>query len=263
MKTTTFFATFASTALAQQLCDQYGTDHQAPYTVNNNLWGMDMGSGSQCTTVDSIGGDGVKWHTSWNWSGGDGQVKSYANSGVDFEKKLVSDVATIPTSVTWSYDNTSINADVSYDLFTAADINHVTYSGDYELMIWYACQTATSFPLLMKPSGAGGSSDLLSCFANCFLSLGSPATAASSPSAHKSTLPPSAVRLGSYGTAVAASRRTVSLRRALSRHGAAISSSSSTISRRAMASLLVARTLSVCPCSSVSITLGLGKTLPF
>ncbi|MCJ1324856.1 hypothetical protein MMC10_001518 [Thelotrema lepadinum] len=139
MKPTTTLLTLASTALAQQFCDQYGTTSQAPYTVNNNLWGEDQGSGSQCTTVDNISSDSVAWHTSWSWSGGDNQVKSYANSQLDLgDKKFVSDVATIPTSVTWSYDNTDINADVSYDLFTAADVNHVTYSGDYELMIWLA-----------------------------------------------------------------------------------------------------------------------------
>jgi xyloglucan-specific endo-beta-1,4-glucanase len=128
-----------SVALAQlqTLCDQYGTyEGDGGYTVNNNLWGEDSGSGSQCTYVDSISGSGVGWHTTWTWSGADNQVKSYANSQVGLTKKYVSDISSIPTSVDWTYDNTAINADVSYDLFTAADINHVTYSGDYELMIW-------------------------------------------------------------------------------------------------------------------------------
>ena len=137
MKTAAAAIALFAAALAQQLCDQYGTASQAPYTVNNNLWGEGSGTGSQCTTIDSISGSGVAWHTTWQWSGGDGQVKSYANSQVDLDKKLVSDIGTIPTSVSWSYDNTNLNADVSYDLFTAVDINHVTYSGDYELMIWY------------------------------------------------------------------------------------------------------------------------------
>ena len=136
MKTFALITTFASTALAQQLCDQYATSYNAPYTINNNLWAMQAGSGSQCTTVDNVSGSGAAWHTSWNWDGSDIQVKSYANSQGDVDKKFVSDIGTIPTSATWSYDNTDINADVSYDLFTAADINHVTYSGDYELMIW-------------------------------------------------------------------------------------------------------------------------------
>ncbi|KFY98135.1 hypothetical protein V500_01796 [Pseudogymnoascus sp. VKM F-4518 (FW-2643)] len=140
MKTIVAASILFSTVLAQQqtLCDQYGSYNSAPYTVNNNLWGESSGTGSQCTYVDSISSSGVAWHTTWSWSGGDNQVKSYANSQIDLTKKYVSDIGTIPTSVNWQYDNTNINADVSYDLFTAADINHVTYSGDYELMIWLA-----------------------------------------------------------------------------------------------------------------------------
>ncbi|KAK4556537.1 Endoglucanase-1 [Recurvomyces mirabilis] len=107
-----------------------------PYTVNNNLWGESYGSGSQTTTVDSISSSMVAWHTTWSWSGDNNQVKSYSNSQLTFTKKLVSSINSIPTSVRWSSSSSNINADVSYDLFTAADINHVTYSGDYELMIW-------------------------------------------------------------------------------------------------------------------------------
>ncbi|KAF7168913.1 hypothetical protein CNMCM5623_001819 [Aspergillus felis] len=138
MKTVAIFGALFSSALAQTLCGQYATDSNGRYTVNNNLWGEGSGSGSQCTYVDSISNSGVAWHTTWTWSGGDNQVKSYANSQVALTKKLVSQISSIPTAVQWSYDNTNIRADVAYDLFTAADINHVTYSGDYELMIWLA-----------------------------------------------------------------------------------------------------------------------------
>ncbi|EED24352.1 endoglucanase, putative [Talaromyces stipitatus ATCC 10500] len=129
----------AAAAYAQQqsLCSQYSSYTSGPYTVNNNLWGESSGSGSQCTYVNSISSSGVAWSTTWNWSGSNSQVKSYANSQYSaLNKKLVSQLSSIPTSVQWSYSNTAITADVSYDLFTAADINHVTYSGDYELMIW-------------------------------------------------------------------------------------------------------------------------------
>ncbi|KAL5360659.1 concanavalin A-like lectin/glucanase domain-containing protein [Aspergillus floccosus] len=135
MKTISIISLAAAVA-AQELCEQYGTYSSGQYTVNNNMWGKDSGSGSQCTYVDGISGNGVAWHTTWNWSGGDNSVKSYPNSGVQLEKKFVSDISSIPTTAEWSYDNTDIRADVAYDLFTAADINHVTYSGDYELMIW-------------------------------------------------------------------------------------------------------------------------------
>lgn len=140
MKTISLFVALATAIFAQEqtLCSQYSDYSSGSYAVNNNLWGEDDGSGSQCTYVNSISGSGVSWYTTWNWTGGDGQVKSYANSAyTGLTKEYVSNIGSISTSVEWSYDNTDINADVSYDLFTAADINHSTSSGDYELMIWY------------------------------------------------------------------------------------------------------------------------------
>lgn len=138
MRTFAIISSLAAAAAAQQICDQYGTAVGGPYIVNNNLWGMDAGTGSQCTTVNSLSDSGAQWSTTWTWDGGQDNVKSYANSGLNsFDKKLVSEVSTIPTSAQWSYDNTNIRANVAYDLFTAADVNHETSSGDYELMIWY------------------------------------------------------------------------------------------------------------------------------
>ncbi len=128
MYTIALLAASASVALAQTtFCEQYGTYTSGAYVVNNNLWGEGSGSGSQCTAVNDASGSGVAWSTTWQWSGGDNQVKSYANSQYLFDKKLVSQVNSIQSSVDWTYSNTNINADVSYDLFTAADINHVTY----------------------------------------------------------------------------------------------------------------------------------------
>ncbi|KAJ6001527.1 endoglucanase-1 [Penicillium canescens] len=141
MKTISLFIALATAAFAQQrtLCDQYGYFASGSYSVNNNLWGKYSGTGSQCTYVNSASNSGISWYTTWAWSGGENNVKSYANSGfIGLKKQHISDISSIPTSVKWSYDNTNIRADVSYDLFTAADINHDTSSGDYELMIWLA-----------------------------------------------------------------------------------------------------------------------------
>ncbi|KAE8366537.1 concanavalin A-like lectin/glucanase domain-containing protein [Aspergillus caelatus] len=139
MKLALVLATLTATAFSQkELCAQYDSVSSPPYTVNNNLWGKDSGTGSQCVYIDSLSSSGAAWHTTWTWNGGQGSVKSYSNSGVNFEKKLVSDVHSIRTDVDWKQDNTNVNADVAYDLFTAADKNHVTSSGDYELMIWLA-----------------------------------------------------------------------------------------------------------------------------
>ncbi|KAF5866003.1 hypothetical protein ETB97_001581 [Aspergillus alliaceus] len=141
MKTTSLLLGFATAVFAQQktLCDQYGYYGSGNYSVNNNLWGKDSATGSQCSYVNSVSGSGISWSTTWTWSGRENDVKSYANSGlINLKKQHVSSISSIPTSVKWSYDTTNIRADVSYDLFTAADINHDTSNGDYELMIWLA-----------------------------------------------------------------------------------------------------------------------------
>nr|pir cellulase (EC 3.2.1.4) precursor - Aspergillus niger [Aspergillus niger]BAA02297.1 endo-beta-1,4-glucanase [Aspergillus luchuensis]prf//2113255A endo-beta-1,4-glucanase [Aspergillus luchuensis] len=138
MKLSMTLSLFAATAMGQTMCSQYDSASSPPYSVNQNLWGEYQGTGSQCVYVDKLSSSGASWHTKWTWSGGEGTVKSYSNSGLTFDKKLVSDVSSIPTSVTWSQDDTNVQADVSYDLFTAANADHATSSGDYELMIWLA-----------------------------------------------------------------------------------------------------------------------------
>lgn len=128
-------ASAATATLSAQYASYTGAG--SPYSVNNNLWGEgSASSGSQTTYVDTISSSGVSWHTTWTWQGANTQVKSYANSQLSFTKKYVSSIGSIPTTTRWSLSNSNVNADVSYDLFTAANINHVTYSGDYELMIW-------------------------------------------------------------------------------------------------------------------------------
>lgn len=124
-------------AMAQSLCGQFDYHSQDGYYVNNNAWGKDAGTGSQCTTIDEISDIGVKWHTDWDWSGGDYDVKAYPYSGRElYDKKLVSDINGIPTKAEWNYGGDNIRANVAYDLFTAADPEHDISSGDYEIMIW-------------------------------------------------------------------------------------------------------------------------------
>ncbi|KAJ5962532.1 endoglucanase A precursor [Penicillium viridicatum] len=138
MKLSVALSSLAATALGHTMCSQYDSASSPPYSVNQNLWGKDQGTGSQCVYVGSVSDKGASWYTTWAWSGGQGTVKSYSNSGVTFEKKLVHDIKDISTSVNWKQNNTDVNADVAYDLFTAANVDHATSSGDYELMIWLA-----------------------------------------------------------------------------------------------------------------------------
>ncbi|KAL6711254.1 hypothetical protein ACN47E_005785 [Coniothyrium glycines] len=103
---------------AASLCDQYGY-----YAAN----GYDTS------------GSGVRWSTTWDWQGGQDNVKSYANAGKQFAKGIrISGIKSMPTNIQWDYQPRDIRANVAYDVFTAADPNHDTSSGDYELMIWLA-----------------------------------------------------------------------------------------------------------------------------
>jgi xyloglucan-specific endo-beta-1,4-glucanase len=138
MKITSFLlVATGATAQLQTLCQQIGYYASNGYEINNNLWGQGSGSGSQCTYVNSVSGSGIGWKTTWTWSGGQNDVKSFANAGLQISNgKLVSQINNIQTSASWSYSNTNIRADVAYDLFTASDPNHSKSSGDYEVMIY-------------------------------------------------------------------------------------------------------------------------------
>ncbi|KAK5633115.1 hypothetical protein RRF57_008829 [Xylaria bambusicola] len=139
MKLTLAVSALVSLAGAQTLCDQYGYYSANGYYVNNNAWGKDAGSGSQCTYIDKALSPGIQWHTDWNWSGGQNNVKSYPYSGRTLSsKKLISQIGSMPTKAEWAYSGSNLRADVAYDIFTASDPNHDTSSGDYELMIWLA-----------------------------------------------------------------------------------------------------------------------------
>ncbi|VUC27037.1 unnamed protein product [Clonostachys rosea] len=129
--------------VAQTLCGQYSSNTQGGYIFNNKMWGMGSGSGSQCTYVDKVWSEGVAWHTDWTWSGGDNNVKSYPYSGRELcTKRIVSSIKSISSGADWDYSGRNLRANAAYDIFTAADPNHVTSSGDYHdlvrpgLLIW-------------------------------------------------------------------------------------------------------------------------------
>jgi xyloglucan-specific endo-beta-1,4-glucanase len=133
-------AGFASVTVAQQqtLCDLYAYYSTNGYELLNNLWGRDAAtSGSQCTYYDGFN-NGMAWHSNWQWQGAENNVKSYVYAGRLATKKLISQYSTMPSTAQWSYNTTNVRANVAYDVFTAADINHDRSSGDYELMVWLA-----------------------------------------------------------------------------------------------------------------------------
>ncbi|KAE8146150.1 putative xyloglucan-specific endo-beta-1,4-glucanase A [Aspergillus avenaceus] len=138
MKFTTplLFTSLASAAALRRsdMCGQWDTTTTSKFTLYNNLWGSgNADSGSQCTGLDSDNGNAVSWHTSWDWTGGAGQVKSFANVAYDFEAKQLSSISKIPSTWKWTNTGSNVVADVAYDLFTSS-----TADGDeeYEVMIW-------------------------------------------------------------------------------------------------------------------------------
>jgi xyloglucan-specific endo-beta-1,4-glucanase len=121
------------------LCTQYAYYAANGYEVLNNLWGKDTAtSGSQCTYYEGASGSGINWSSTWTWQGAENNVKSYVYAGRQVTKgNTIAKISTMPTQIDWRYNTTSnVRANVAYDVFTAADPNHVNSSGDYELMIW-------------------------------------------------------------------------------------------------------------------------------
>ena len=78
----------------------------------------------------------MSWRSTWQWTGGENNVKSYVYSGRLITKKLVSQYSNFQSTAQWSYDTQNIRCNVSCDLFTAADVNHDRSSWNYELMVW-------------------------------------------------------------------------------------------------------------------------------
>lgn len=119
---------------ASTYCGQWDSVTTGAYTLYNNLWGESAGTGSQCTTYNSLSGNTLSWSTAWSWAGGSSSVKSYANARITVNKAL-SAIKTIPSTWKWSITGSNIVADVSYDMFTGTS---ATSSQSYEIMVWLA-----------------------------------------------------------------------------------------------------------------------------
>lgn len=128
VSTTLFLAATAAFASAAPLerrsdfCGDWDNVKNGQYTTYNNLWGRTTSgvSGSQCTGVDSFNSNTITWHTSWNWSGVQTQVKSYANVVATIAAKQLSAISSINSIWRWKYTGSDIVANVSYDLFTSS-----------------------------------------------------------------------------------------------------------------------------------------------
>jgi xyloglucan-specific endo-beta-1,4-glucanase len=96
----------ASLHARDTFCGQWDLEVAGPYTVYNNLWGMDSAeSGEQCTTNNGLADDGsLSWSVDWTWVGGQGQVKSYPNVvfEADAAPRPLSEVSAITAEWDWS-----------------------------------------------------------------------------------------------------------------------------------------------------------------
>ncbi|KAK7014404.1 concanavalin A-like lectin/glucanase domain-containing protein [Favolaschia claudopus] len=126
------------------LTAQFATESEinGRFILENNLWGQSAAtSGSQSSQVTATNGNAVTWHTTYTWTGGNFQVKSYAN--LDLRTglgKSISSISSIPTTWQWTYSSASSNlvADVSYDLWLSnvAGSGGASSSSTFEIMVW-------------------------------------------------------------------------------------------------------------------------------
>ncbi|PGH14016.1 hypothetical protein AJ79_03285 [Helicocarpus griseus UAMH5409] len=147
--------TLTTPALAQvALCDQYAYHSANGYEILNNLWGMDSASsGSQCTYYNGPSGNGIAFSSDWTWQGNPNNVKSFIYANRMFTRRPVSDINSLPTTVQWSYnDTTDMRGNVAYDIFTHPDPEHTNSNGEYELMIWLA-DYGGIWPITESPTG--------------------------------------------------------------------------------------------------------------
>jgi xyloglucan-specific endo-beta-1,4-glucanase len=125
---------------AASLCSEYDCYAASGYEINNDLWGQGAAtSGSQCIDVDSTSSPASKGTR----LGCGKAVKTmsratYVNAGKQFAKcLLINRINSMPTSIQWIYNTlNNTRANVAYNVFITQDPNHVTSSGDYELIFW-------------------------------------------------------------------------------------------------------------------------------
>ncbi|KAL8953432.1 MAG: hypothetical protein Q9222_000706 [Ikaeria aurantiellina] len=114
-------------------CGQYSSISTGSYTIASNEWGASTGTGSQCSQIDGLSGNSLAWSTTWTWSGGTNNVKSYTNVQSPMTSKPLSQYTSIPTTWSWSYSGTSLRANVAYDTFLGTC---PSCAQAYEVMVW-------------------------------------------------------------------------------------------------------------------------------
>uniref|UniRef100_A0AAV1V5I5 Uncharacterized protein n=1 Tax=Peronospora matthiolae TaxID=2874970 RepID=A0AAV1V5I5_9STRA len=130
-------ATLSSTA-AQRFCGQNDQKALPPYTVYNNLWGQaNDPKGTQCTEATRVSDNAIAFTTKFTWTGGQYQVKSFANAALTFAPVKMSQVKSMPTEVQYEFKETdnSLITNFAYDMFLRPDPQA---NNKYEVMVWLA-----------------------------------------------------------------------------------------------------------------------------
>lgn len=144
--------TVAQAGEADKKCGAFDTVTMGKYYVNNNLWGQDDGTGTQCVWDTSRSGDTVGWGTNYTWTskaGKENSVKSYASTVLGWHWGWKTDKAATelpvrvgdrkPVRTSWEF---SVGSDpgtmnVAYDLWL-----HAKNNADWqdrptdEVMVW-------------------------------------------------------------------------------------------------------------------------------
>ncbi|MHB9858707.1 GH12 family glycosyl hydrolase domain-containing protein [Streptomyces sp. YIM S03343] len=143
----------ASSGEASKKCTAFDTVTLGKYYVNNNLWGQDKGTGSQCVWGATGSGSTVSWGTSYSWAnnskGTDADVKSYGSTVLGWHwgwktskaatglPLRVGDRKPVRTSWAFGLSSNPGTVDVAYDLWL-----HAKNDADWqdkptdEIMIW-------------------------------------------------------------------------------------------------------------------------------
>lgn len=133
-------------------CGAFDTVTMGKYYVNNNLWGQDDGTGTQCVWDTSRSGDTIAWGTDYDWTskpGKENAVKSFSSTvlgwhwGMKVDKAVtelpirVGDRKPVRTSWDFSVSSNPGTMNVAYDLWL-----HSKNTADWqdqptdEIMVW-------------------------------------------------------------------------------------------------------------------------------
>ncbi|MFD4558647.1 endo-1,4-beta-glucanase [Streptomyces sp. NPDC058469] len=145
--------TVAQAGESSEKCTADDTVTLGKYYVNNNQWGRDKATGSQCVWDNSRSGSTISWGTSFGWAnngkGTDADVKSFASTvlgwhwGWKVDKATtglpirVGDRKSVRTGWDFSLSSNPGTLDVAYDLWL-----HSKNTADWadqptdEIMIW-------------------------------------------------------------------------------------------------------------------------------